>query len=329
MVTSTVVTFSPTPAPLLQQWLVAQLGHASLRVVALDDLPEAERNGALAEADVALGDYTFRHRVDEALLARMPKLKFVQQPSVGYEHIDLEACRRRGVLVANTPGVNAAAVAEHTIMVALALLKRLVIANTATHAGNWSQRELMWDHGVFELAGKTYGVIGCGAIGKEVVKRLRPFGVQLIYFDMQQLTSEQESELGVRFKPLDHILRLADVVSLHVPLAEATRNLIGDRELGLMKFSAILINVARGGCVDERALADRLRLKKLGGAALDVYSQEPIPADHPLLGLENVILTPHIAGATNEVRERVVRIAVANLVQVLQSRAPQHVLNAM
>ena len=172
-------------------------------------------------------------------------------------------------------------------------------------------------------------MIGCGAIGKEVVKRLRPFGVQLIYFDMQQLTPSRISELGVRFKPLDHGLRLADVVSLHVPLAEATRNLIGDRELGLMKFSAILINVARGGCVDERALADRLRLKKLGGAALDVYSQEPIPADHPLLGLENVILTPHIAGATNEVRERVVRIAVANLVQVLQSRAPQYVLNAM
>jgi glyoxylate reductase len=328
MVTSTVISFAPVPAPLLQQWLLAQLGQASLRVVALDDLPEAERNAALAEAEVALGDYTFRGAVDETLLSRMPKLKFLQQPSVGYEHIDLEACRRRGVLVANTPGVNAAAVAEHTILLALALLKRLVVANEATHAGRWSQRELMWDRGVFELAGKTYGLVGCGAIGKEVVKRLRPFDVQLVYFDMQRLTPEQESELGVRFKPLDHLLRLADVVSLHVPLTDATRNLIGPRELGLMKFNAILINVARGGCVDERALAERLRAKKLGGAGLDVFSQEPIAADHPLLGLDNVILTPHIAGATNEVRERVVRIAVANMVQVLQGRPPQHVLNA-
>src|SRR5690349_18997642 len=121
----TVVTFSPTPAPLLQQWLSAQLGQASLKVVALDGLADGERNAALADADIALGDYTFREPVNHGLLSRMPKLRFLQQPSVGYEHIDLEACRRRGVLVANTPGVNSAAVAEHTVMLALALLKRV------------------------------------------------------------------------------------------------------------------------------------------------------------------------------------------------------------
>jgi len=113
-----------------------------------------------------------------------------------------------------------------------------------------------------------------------------------------------------------------------VPLTEQTRGLIGARELGLMKFQAILINVARGECLDEQALAERLRTKKLGGAGIDVFSQEPVPADHPLLAVDNAILTPHIAGATNEVRERVVRMAVANLVQFLQGRPPQHVLNA-
>ena len=163
---------------------------------------------------------------------------------------------------------------------------------------------------------------------REVAKRLAAFGVNLMYFDVQRQTPEQESAAQVTYKPLDHLLRLADVVSLHVPLTEQTRGLIGARQLSLMKFQAILINVARGECVDENALADRLRTKKLGGAGIDVFSQEPVPPDHPLLALDSAILTPHIAGATNEVRERVVRMAVANLVQFLQGRPPQHVLNA-
>jgi glyoxylate reductase len=257
----------------------------------------------------------------------MPKLHFVQQPSVGYQHIDLAACRRRGVLVANTPGVNSAAVAEHTIMVALAMLRRLVLANELTHAGRWSQHELMWEHGVFELAGKTFGIVGLGSVGREVARRLSPFGVQALYFDPVRAAAEVERELGVTYKLLDHLLRLSDVVSLHVPLTDETRNLIGERQLGLMKFNAVLINVARGECVDELALAERLRAKKLGGAAVDVFSQEPISPQHPLLGLPNALLTPHLAGATNEVRERVVHMAVGNLVRVLKGEAPQFVLN--
>jgi phosphoglycerate dehydrogenase-like enzyme len=328
MDSSTVITFSPVPAPLLQQWIVSRLGPVPVQVIAFDEVPEAEQSATLAKAQVALGDYTFRRGMDEALLARMPQLKFIQQPSVGYEHIDLEACRRRGVQVANTPGVNSVAVAEHTIMLALALLRRLTIGNEATHTGRWSQHEMMWDRGVFELAGKTYGLVGCGAVGKEVAKRLRPFGTALLYFDARRLPPETETELGVTYKPLDHLLRVADVISLHVPLTDSTRKLIGTRELGLMKFSAVLINVARGECVDEAALAERLRAKKLGGAGLDVFAHEPIAADCPLFGLDNVILTPHIGGATNEVRERVVLMAVANVVQVLQGKPPQYVLNA-
>lgn len=299
-----------------------------MQVIAFDEVPDAEQSATLAKAQIALGDYTFRRRMDEALLSRMPQLKFIQQPSVGYEQIDVEACRRRGIQVANTPGVNSVAVAEHTVMLALALLKRLMIGNEATHAGRWSQHEMMWDRGVFELAGKTYGLVGCGHVGKEVAKRLRPFDVTLIYFDARRLAPEVEAEIGLTYKPLDHLLRVADVISLHVPLTETTRKMIGPRELGLMKFSAVLINVARGECIDEAALAERLRGKKLAGAGLDVFTQEPIAADCPLLGLDNVILTPHIAGATNEVRERVVLMAVANVVQVLQGKPPQYVVNA-
>lgn len=324
---ATIVSFSPVPAPILSQWLVSQSGQAGLKVVAVDEAQGADWDAALSAATAALGDYTFRHAIDEALLARMPALSFVQQPSVGYQHIDLEACRRRGVRVANTPGVNSGAVAEHTIMAALALLRRLVPANELTHAGRWAQHELMWERGVFELAGKTFGIVGLGSVGREVAQRLAPFGVQLLYYDPVRAATEVEARLGVTYKPLDHLLRLADVVSLHVPLTEHTRHLLGERQLSLMKFNAILINVARGECVDEGALATRLRAKKLGGAACDVFSSEPIATDHPLLGVENALLTPHLAGATNEVRERVVHMAVANLVRALKGESPQFVLN--
>jgi glyoxylate reductase len=323
----TIVSFSPVPGALLHQWLAAHLGAMAFRVVAIDEATGTAREEALLAAETALGDYTFRHPVDAALLEKMPKLKFLQQPSAGYQHVDVDACRARGVQVANTPGVNAAAVAEHTIMVAMALLKRLIPANISTHAGKWTQHELMWDRGVFELMGKTWGIVGCGAVGREVAKRLGAFGVNLLYYDLQRLSVEQESQLHVTHKPLDHLLRLTDIVSLHVPLTEQTSSLIGSRELGLMKAHAILINVARGECVDEQALAERLRTKKLGGAAIDVFSQEPINRDNLLLQCDNALLTPHIAGATNEVRERVVRMAVANIVQFLQGRQPQYVIN--
>lgn len=324
---ATVVCFSPVPSPVLGQWLVAQSGQAGLKVASIDECGGATWEETLASAEVALGDYTFQHRIDDALLARIPNLRFVQQPSVGYQHINLEACRQRGVLVANTPGVNSTAVAEHTLMVALAMLRRLVLANELTHSGRWAQHELMWEHGVCELAGKTFGIVGLGSVGREVARRLSPFNVQALYFDPIRAAADVEHQLGVTYKPLDHLLKLSDVVSLHVPLTEQTRRLIGERQLELMKFNAILINVARGECVDEQALATRLRANKLGGAAVDVFSEEPISPQHPLLGLKNALLTPHLAGATNEVRERVVHMAVENMVRVLKGEWPQFVLN--
>ena len=212
-------------------------------------------------------------------------------------------------------------------MVALALLKRLPLANAAMHAGKWTQHELGWVRGIYELLGKKWGIVGCGAVGREVAKRLAAFGVDVMYYDPRRLAPEQESEWGVKYQPLDHLLRLADIVSLHVPLTPETRGLIGVRELGLMKFSAILINVARGEVVDEAALAERLRTKRLGGAAVDVFSKEPIAPENPLLGLDNVILTPHIAGVTAEVRERVTQMAVANVVQFLLGQQPQYLVD--
>ncbi|MBX9792511.1 MAG: 2-hydroxyacid dehydrogenase [Pirellulales bacterium] len=325
---STLIVLSPLPTPLVSQWLSARLGRSDFHIIGAGEVSEPELAQALGEAELLLGDYTFQRQIDEAFLASAPRLKFVQQPSVGYQHIDLEACRRRGVQVANTPGVNDAAVAEHTLMLALMLLRHALFAHNQTSAGAWAQQELLWNQGVYELNQKTYGIVGMGRIGRELAKRLHPFGTRTIYFDVNRLPAETEAELHVQYKPLDHLLRLADVVSLHVPLTDATRGLIGAKELALMKFSAILINVARGECVDEAALAQRLREKKLAGAGLDVFSHEPIATDNPLLGQENVVLTPHIAGATAEVRQRVVEMAVGNVARVLGGEAPRFVLNA-
>ena len=265
--------------------------------------------------------------MDAEFLATAPRLRFIQQPSVGYQHIDLGACTDRGVLVANTPGVNDAAVAEHTLMFALMLLRHASAAHERTRQGQWAQHELMWDLGVRELCGKTFGIIGMGRIGRELARRLVAFQTRTLYYDPVRLPQEVESELHVTYKPLDHLLRLADVVSLHVPLTPETRGLLNAEKLALMKFDAVLINVARGECVDEAALAKRLRERKLGGAGVDVFSTEPIAADHPLLGIDNVVLTPHIAGATAEVRERVAAMAVGNLACVLACKSPDHVLN--
>ena len=323
---SKIVALAPVPAQIVSQWLLSQTGRPDIEVVSAEEVDSEQLATALREAEIVLGDYTFNRPVDAALLEAAPKLRFVQQPSVGYQHIDIEACRRRGVDVANTPGVNSVAVAEHTLMMALMLLKQAVYAHQQTTQGQWAQHELIWERGVHELKDKTFGIIGMGHVGRELASRLRPFEARLLYYDPQRLDADTERQLGVVFKPLDHLLRSADIVSLHVPLTDQTRGMIGAEQLDRMKFGAILINVARGECIDEQALAERLRKKKLGGAGIDVFGQEPIPADHPLLGLDNVVLTPHIAGATNEVRARVVQMAVGNIARVLRGEPPQYLV---
>lgn len=324
---SKIVCLAPVPAPIVSQWLVSQTGRIDIDVASVLGTSEDAIEQALADAEIVLGDYTFVRPIDEALLARAPRLKFVQQPSVGYQHIDLSACSARGVSVSNTPGVNDATVAEHTIMLALMLLRQAIYAHAKTAGGEWVQEELLWQRGVYELQGKHYGIIGMGRVGREVAKRLAGFGTKNLYFDPIRLERTDEQQLGVAYKPLEHLLKVSDVVSLHVPLTDSTRRMIGPEQLALMKFNAILINVARGDCIDERALAERLKQKKLAGAGLDVFSEEPIHRGNPLLGLDNVVLTPHLAGATAEVRVRIIELAIGNVARVLRGESPQYVLN--
>ncbi len=289
-------------------------------------LPEDGLVAQIADADIVLGDYTGATPITRRVVQAAKKLKLIQQPSVGYNHIDIPACTEFGIPVANTPGANDIGVAEHTLMLALACLKYLPFYNAQTHAGEWlflhAQRT-----GVFELNGKTYGLLGMGRTARAVAERLVPFGVKLLYYDIVRLSAEEEKRYQATFAPLDEILKTADVVSIHLPLTEATTKIIDAGKLSLMKSKAVLINVGRGALVDEAALADVLRSKKIAMAAVDVFTEEPPPKNHPLFGLENVILTPHLAGSTRESGGRILNMAVDNLIRILKGEKPLWVLN--
>lgn len=284
--------------------------------------PEGRLVSEIADVDILIGDYTHNTHITAKVVDAAQRLKFIQQPSAGFNNIDVNACKRKGVLVANTHGANDIGVAEHTIMLALACLKKLPYFNAETHAGRWKFQEAT-QKGVFEINRKTYGLIGMGRTAREVAKRLVPFGVKLFYYDLVKLSAKEEAEYQATFASLDELLKTADVVSLHLPLNDETRGIISAKKLALMKPTAILINVGRGELADERALAAAAREGKLAMVAADVFSKEPPPADHPLFGLENVILTPHLAGSTRESGARIMTMALDNLARVIRGEKPQ------
>src|SRR5881296_4092120 len=223
-----------------------------------------------------------------------PKLRLVQLLSAGYDRVDVEAARKARVPVANNGGANAIAVAEHSVMLMLAVLKRLVRLHNDVVAGKWRVGNLA-ETRVYELAGKTLGIVGLGNIGKKVARRAAAFDMDVQYYDIVRLTEDQEDALGVRFVLFAELLRTSDVVSLHVPLDDTTRGMIGARELGMMKPGAILINTCRGPVVDESALHKALTEGQILAAGLDVLVEEPAKPNHPLYALKNVTLTPHSA----------------------------------
>src|SRR5439155_859878 len=251
---------------------------------------------AAADAEYYLG---LARQMGGEFFRAAPKLRLVQLLSAGYDRVDAEAARKAGVPVANNGGANAVAVAEHTLMLMLAVLKRLVRLHNDVVAGRWRASD-PGDARVYELAGKTIGIVGLGNIGKKVARRAAAFGMDVRYHDIKRLTEDEEDALGVRFALFTELLRAADVVSLHVPLDDSTRKMLGAREFALMKPTAILVNTCRGPVVDEDALHRALTEGRIAAAGLDVMVEEPPAPNHPLLALPNVTLTPHSAGPTWE-----------------------------
>ena len=278
---------------------------------------------AIKDAEYLMG--FARGGMDAAFYKAAPKLKLIQLVSAGYDRLDIEAVRQAGVPVANNGGANSVAVAEHTIMLMLSVLKRIAWMHNNVVAGKWRVGDI-GEQRVYELAGKTLGIVGLGTIGKKVVRRAKGFDVQILYYDIARLTEDQEDALGVRFALLPELLRASDVVSLHVPLNDVTRGLMSTREFGLMKESAILINTCRGPVVDEDALYHALTTGKIAGAGLDVMTEEPPVANHSLFKLDNAIITPHMAGPTLENWTKAFRNGFDNVQRVAAGRTPMWVI---
>ena len=271
-------------------------------VVTHDKLPDG-LPAALADADALVVRSAVQ--VDDALMEHAPKLRVVGRAGVGVDNIDTEAATRRGVVVMNTPGANAVAVAELTIGLMLALARKLPVANTTMHSGKWEKKSLQGA----ELRGKTLGIMGLGRIGLEVAKRARGFGLEIIGSD-PFVSAAVARENGIALLPLDELFAKSDYLTLHVGLTPQTAGVINAKTLVTIKKGARIINCARGELVDDAALVAALKNGQVAGAALDVFTEEP-PKDSPYAGLDNVILTPHIAGSTAEAQEAVgVQIAM-------------------
>jgi phosphoglycerate dehydrogenase-like enzyme len=288
------ILFAPRQPQAIVDIARSLLPHGFELVVVDPGTPEFYQ--AAGHAEYFLG---FARQMSGEFFRAAPKLKLVQLLSAGYDRVDVEAARKAGVPVANNGGANAIAVAEHTLMLMLAVLKRLVRLHNDVIAGKWRASDF-GEARVHELAGRTLGIIGLGNIGKKVARRAAAFAMQVQYYDVARLTEDQEDTLGVRFVLFNELLRTSDVVSLHVPLDETTRKMLGPGEFALMKPSAILINTCRGPVVDEDALHRALTEGQIAAAGLDVMVEEPPAPNHALFTLPNVTLTPHSAGPTWE-----------------------------
>jgi len=256
--------------------------------------------------------------VDEKLLAGAPILKVVGRLGVGLDNIDLPGCAARGIEVVPATGANALAVAEYVVGTAMLLLRGAYLSTATVAAGKWPRAALSDGR---ETAGKTLGIVGFGGIGRLAGRLARSLGMNVTGFDAQipadAAVWREEQAIA---RTLDELLRASDVVTLHVPLTPETRNLVDAGKLALMRPGAILINTARGGVVDEAALAAALRSGRLGGAALDVFDREPLPAGSPLADCPNLILTPHVAGVTRESNVRVSTLIADKVAAALARR---------
>jgi phosphoglycerate dehydrogenase-like enzyme len=281
------------------------------------DVPDA----VAGEAEFALAASPQQVR---SLFARAPNLQLVQVPGHGFDHVDLDAASRASVAVCTvaSSGAESHTVAEMALLLAGVASRRIIAGDAMVREGRWGTQEMLFGGGgVFELAGKTLGIVGFGRIGRELAKRARAFGMAVLYTDVVRA-----EDTDVEFRDLDGLLAASDVVSLHAPLTPETKHLMDDAAIARMKTGAVLVNTARGGLVDPDALARALRSGRIRAAAIDVFDPEPPPPDSPLLGLDNVVLSPHMAGVAQESVMRILGAALENCRRVERGEDPHDVV---
>ncbi len=289
-----------------------------LEVTVVDpELPDEEKTQLCRDADAIISS-----NISTDVLGQCPNVKLVQTLSAGYDRLDLEAILEMGIPVANNGGANAIAVAEHSIALMINIGKRLMDQwNSSTLQRQW--RGDLYLEDLSELTDKTVGIVGLGRIGKHVAKRLTGFDTHTIYYDIEEIPQEVQRELKAEPVPFDDLLRMSDIISLHVPLTRRTRGMMSDREFEMMKPTAYLINACRGPVVHEAALLRALKDGQIAFAGLDVLEEEPTPVENPLLDLENVVITPHMAGQSQETNLRAASFAYGNIMRVLRGEPPE------
>ena len=264
--------------------------------------------------------------IDEEVINSAPNLRIIAQYAVGFDNIDLKAATKRGIYVTNTPEVLTETTADFAFALMLAVARRVVEADKYVRNGKW---KVAW-HPLMMLGedvhGRTLGIVGLGRIGCAVARRAKGFDMKILYYDVIR-REDLERELGIKYVDLETLLRESDFVTIHTPLTPETYHLIGEKQLRMMKKTAFLINTSRGKVVDQKALYKALKEGWIAGAALDVFEQEPISMDDPLLELENVVLAPHIASATHETRSKMAEIVAENLLAFKRGEIPPTLVN--
>ncbi len=264
-------------------------------------------------------------KMDAEVIERAHRCRVIAQVAVGYDNIDVAAATRRGIFVTNTPGVLTETTADMGWAILMATARRVVEGDKFTRSGRWKTWEIMGFTGQ-DVHGATLGIVGLGRIGAALARRAKGFAMPVLYHNRNRAEA-LEAEVGARYVPLDDLLRQSDFVIISCALTQETRHLIGERELGLMKPSAILVNIARGPIVDPRALYRALVDRKIWAAGLDVFEVEPVPTDEPLLRLDNVVIPPHLGSASTATRTRMATMAAENCLAGVTGKVPPNVVN--
>jgi D-3-phosphoglycerate dehydrogenase len=304
-------------------------GHATLeagaRVVVCEDETEAGLVKTAAEAQGIL--FRSKPRCTESLMAACPRLRVVGRHGVGLDTVDIPAATRLGVAVVHAPGSNSQAVAEHALMMMLVCVKRTLLQDRRTRAGDWGAKRDSATTAHTELEGKTLGIVGIGNIGRRVARFCGAIGMRVLAYDRYVPADEIRRRGAEPVESLQALLPQVDVLTCHTPLTPETHHMINDTTLALMKRGAIYVNTSRGGVQEERALFEALTRGQLGAAGLDVFEDEPCPIDNPLLNLDNVVLSTHMAGVTREATARAAVQVTSEMLRVLRGEMPHVLVN--
>jgi D-3-phosphoglycerate dehydrogenase len=296
------------------------LGRIGVTVQKFHCSNESEIINASRNAHLILCDAS---PITRNVICNLSQLVGIVEYGIGYDNIDVNAATENGVVVCNVPDFMTAEVADHAVALILALTRKLHRTSTSTRSGEWNWRKF---RPINSLDGKTVGVIGFGNIGRQVAERMRSFNTRVIAHD-PYIPREMMEKLGAKSTNLDELLKTSDIVSIHVPLTKETKQLIGEKELDLMKDSAILVNTSRGSVIDQEALIASLRNGKIAAAGLDVLAKEPPSSNDPVLGLENVIVTPHIGWYSEQSSSRLQENAALEAERILAGKPPKHPVN--